>query len=352
MRFHLLFALALVAAGARASSVSNEVHVNSTQPTETNPRSGSIGDSLNASFDATENFTLNVGGTLTSQNSSPSPRPAEQPSPGVSLLNFGVDWLPSDNWTLSLTGEWSPQSKTFADAPIASVGIAHIRSETSEVGGGLEVAYDTAGESNLEWSFSGGLTLTDYGIDQTIPLVTNPAGQPLTPAQVRTAVASACAKRANRTNCQRRVLLGLTATPFHLNSLEFSASATATLQTNTDLTLAIDYYSYFQDATQAVYASLIFNGRGGAGVPVAPLQFNVRPEVTHRIGAFSAKAWIQAGKYVAGVGDTTAGVGVKLQYKFSKAFKLWVSLLGSRDVDDQGNETRSGSFGLGAGYRF
>ena len=57
---------------------------------------------------------------------------------------------------------------------------------------------------------------------------------------------------------------------------------------HTDLTLSADYYHYTQDATQAAYASLIFNGRGGAGVPVAPLQYLIRPEVAHRFGEDAA----------------------------------------------------------------
>jgi hypothetical protein len=353
MRFRLLTILVLLAGAARASNVSNEVTVNTTQPTETNPRSGSMGDAFNLSLDATEHLALNFGAMVTTQNSSPSPLPNESASGVVGLATIGLDWEMSDNWTLGVTGELSPESKTFADAPIG-IGTAHIRSKASEVAAALDLSYDSAGESALEWSFTGGLTYTDYSVDQTIPLVTDFSGRTLTAAQVRTGINDYCTtgKGKNVKNCGKLVLREISAVPFHLRSVEFSAGATAVVWTDTDLTVAADVYVYPQDATQAAYASLIFNGRGGAGVPVAPLQFMIRPDVVHRFGDFSAKLWVQAGQYVKGAGQSTAGVGLKLQYKFTKSFKLWATVLGSRDVDDQNRETNSGSFSLGAGYRF
>jgi len=50
MRYRLLFAVALAAAGARASNVSDQLSVNSTQATATNPRSGNVSDNLAATF--------------------------------------------------------------------------------------------------------------------------------------------------------------------------------------------------------------------------------------------------------------------------------------------------------------
>jgi hypothetical protein len=87
-------------------------------------------------------------------------------------------------------------------------------------------------------------------------------------------------------------------------------------------------------------------------VPLAPLQYLVRPEVAHRFGDFSAKVWVQAGAYVAGAGQGTAGVGTRLQYKVTRKVKLWVTASGQRDVDLTGASSNSGSFALGAAYRF
>src|SRR5438067_11019320 len=118
MRFCPILAL-MVATGARASNVSNEITVNSTQATDTNPRSGSVGDSLSGSIDLSDLFTLNLGATLTTQNSAPSPIPNESGSAAVPLLNLGLDWMLIEYLTLGLSGEWSPEVIEFAYAPIA-----------------------------------------------------------------------------------------------------------------------------------------------------------------------------------------------------------------------------------------
>ncbi|MGZ6123811.1 MAG: hypothetical protein ACXWLR_02570, partial [Myxococcales bacterium] len=90
----------------------------------------------------------------------------------------------------------------------------------------------------------------------------------------------------------------------------------------------------------------------GAGLPIAPLRYLVRPEVLHRFGDFSAKLWLQTGEYVAGTGQSTAAVGLKLQYRFSKAFRAWVTASGQRDVDAADSVSRFGTISTGAGYRW
>jgi predicted porin len=130
---------------------------------------------------------------------------------------------------------------------------------------------------------------------------------------------------------------------------------TMTAWTDTDFTLAGDYYHYQQDPAAVGYYSVAFVGRSanfGNGVPIAPLRFSVRPEVLHRFGAFSVKLWVTAGHYVSGTGESTTGLGAKLQYKFTKKFRLWVTATGQRDIDQNGNPTRSGGLAMGAGYRF
>jgi hypothetical protein len=353
MRYGLI--LALIATGVRAASLSNEVIVNNTQATETNPRSGSVGDALAGSVDLSDNFSLDFGGTLTSANSSPSPLPNQSGSAAVALLNLGVEWMPTDSITLAVSGEWSPQTTTFADTPLAlttQIGTAHIRSLSDEIGIGADLSFDTTGTSALEWSFTGGLHFTHWDIDQNIPRVTDAKGALLTNTQVRNEVSTYCSRHPLLQNCGKRVLRSLAATPFVLNSTEFSGSATAILFADTDLTMSADVYEYAQDPGQEAYASLIFNGRGGAGVPVAPLRYLVKPEIAHRFGDFSVRAWVQAGEYVQNTGGTTKGAGIKLQYKFTRSFKMWAKLLGSKDVDDQGNETQSSAVSVGAGYRF
>src|SRR5437868_2921976 len=70
------------------------------------------------------------------------------------------------------------------------------------------------------------------------------------------------------------------------------------------------------------------------------------------LGDFSAKLWVEAGKYVAGTGQSTAGAGLKLQYKFTKTFRSWAEVSGQRDVDQSDQITRSAAFAAGAAYRW
>ena len=357
MRMRSIFAVALLtAAAARASNVKNEVVVNSTQATDTNPRSGSVGDSLSLSIDLSDAVSFDLGAMLTSQSNSPSELPNQTGDAAVALLSGGVDWEITENWALSPHGEWSPTNTNFADAPVqllAGAGTAHIRSVSSEIAAGLDVSFDSSGDSDLEWSIGGGLTFTHWNIDQSVPRVTNAAGKVVTAAQVRSEVSTFCSNHPALKNCGKRVLKELAAAPFDLDSEQLSLSATAIVSHDTDLTLSADYYNYDQDPSQTGYASLIFSGRGGAGVPVAPLRFTVRPEVVHRFGAFSASLFLQAGKYVPGTGgDTTASIGTKLQYKFSKAFRMSMRIIAQRDVDDTDQATKSGTIALGGQYRF
>jgi len=93
-------------------------------------------------------------------------------------------------------------------------------------------------------------------------------------------------------------------------------------------------------------------GRTGTSAPLAPLRFLVRLGATHRFGSFSLRGWVQAGEYVPEAGEGTASVGVKAQYKLSRAFRLWISATGQRDEDPTGAISRTGILALGAGYRF
>lgn len=354
MRFHLLFALALVATGARASSVSNELSSNSTQATETNPRAGNVADALNATFDLSDNWALNAGASLTAEGQTPALQSGAFGSSGNAVTSFslGIDWQPSDAWTTGLSVDLSPEStqSTGTQVQITTAGTAAdalLRSKSSSFEAGLDVSYDTSGESNLEWSFGGGVSTTHLSTDQQITRVRATNGTASSPTEIR----NYCTSHPKK--CSRSVLAALRAqTGVTLDSQKLNAALTAILAKNTDLTLSGDYYIYDQDPTQVGYYSVARVGRVGNGLNIAPLQFSVRPEVTHRFGDFSAKVWVQAGQYVSGAGQSTAGLGLRLQYKFTKAFKLWATASGQRDVDEQSNTTKSSSISLGAGYRF
>ena len=322
MRLAAALAILGVAFSARADSVSNEIFVNAAQAIGATPRSSLFTDTLRASFDLGEDWTLSAAGSLTLPGAST--RYGDRGS-AVTLFTLGADWSATENLTLGVTADISPKSTQFAETVATlrngqTVADGEIRSETSQLGLGTVISWDTLGSSNLEWSFDLGLDFSHYAIDQSVAVVgSRPGAQQ--PRQ---------------------------------GSLDFervSGTVLATLFADTDLSLSGDYYFYNQDPALSGDFALATQGRA-PNLPIAPLQYLVQPEVLHRFGSFSAKAWLQAGQYVAGTGNGTAAVGLKLQYRFTKAWRAWVTAAGQRDVDAGQNVTRSGTISVGAGYRW
>ncbi|HKC60153.1 MAG TPA: hypothetical protein VKB92_08715, partial [Myxococcales bacterium] len=131
-----------------------------------------------------------------------------------------------------------------------------------------------------------------------------------------------------------------------------SASALAIIARDTDAGVSLDYYGYVDDPATVGLFSTAAVGRFGAGAPIAPLRWLVRPEVAHRFGDFSLKGWAQVGQYVPEAGQGTAALGAKAQYKFSRSFRMWVSATGQRDEDSSGAISRTGILSFGGAYRF
>jgi hypothetical protein len=323
----------VVAAAARASSISDQITVGSTQATAQNPRAGSLSNLLRASFDLDERWSLNADAQIRLDEAARAPsgsNVAFQEQGGiVADFSAGVDWEATDNWTLGLIVGFSPRSTTSKVFPVAvtdpstgkqanAEGLISVTNESAYAE--VLAGYDTAGYSNLEFSFTAGLSLNRFETLQRLEAAQLDRGPPTRVNEVR---ASA-----------------------ELRSARLSAGATATLFADTDVGLNADYYAYADDPTTVGYFRL------GAGVPIAPLHYLLRPEVAHRFGDFSLKLWAQAGRYMPGTGQGTAGAGLKVQYRFTRWFRMWASASGLRDVDSSSQSTLSGSLAVGAAYRF
>src|SRR5205807_3694670 len=124
MRFRVILLAFLLAAGARASSVTDEIGVNTTQATDSNPRSGNVSDSLNAALDLTDHWSLNLGALVTLEGQTPAAEKGAFGSSGsaVSLFSLGVDWDATDSLTLGANVQWSPQSTQYAGTQISLLG--------------------------------------------------------------------------------------------------------------------------------------------------------------------------------------------------------------------------------------
>lgn len=346
-----------------AGSVTDEIAVQRGQVTQGNPRAGSVSDSLNATFDLSDAWSFNAGALVTLEGQTPA---AEQGAFGtsasaVALLTAGLDWEVTEHFALGLDLSLSPSSQqnvgtalTVSTAAGDTSANALIKAVGSEGAAGVNLTWDTGGDTDLEWMLDAGVTLTHFSSDQDVEKVRGARGVTLTPQQAL--------NYCNTHKCPAALVKILMATikggtqSANLDSAKLSLAATATAWRDTDFTLGADFYGYSEDPTQVGFFSLSYTGRGsiggGSGIPIAPLRTMIRPEVLHRFGDFSLKLWVQAGQYVESTGQSTTGGGVKAVYKFSKTFRMWLTLSGQQDVDDTGVASKSGAVALGAGYRF
>ena len=342
----------LTATAAQASSITSELILNSTQATDANPQSGTLTNALNGSFDLNDAWTLNAGLALTLEGQNAAASQFGQGGSVVTLLTGGADWSPNQNLTLGTNLVVSPRSTQFAGTEVTfdaasggqQTGDALVRSQISQVGAGADVSWDSLGFSDFEWSLDLGIDYSHYDDDQGISEIR-------VGSRTETADTLRADCQSHPRRCNQSLLTALRNTPVQQDFERISASATATVYRDTDLTLSADGYLYQQDPAGVGYFGLASTGRG-AELPIAPLRYLLRPEALHRFGEFSARLWLEAGQYVAGTGQGTAGIGTRLQYRFSKAWRGWVKLAAHRDVDEAGNAIRSGTVSAGVGYRW
>jgi hypothetical protein len=342
-----LAALLLAAGAAEASSVSDEISVASTQSTPQSPRVGNVSNFFSGYLDVADGWTANFSAQVTVLSATA----AAPGSPGdrggtVTSFSAGVDWEATVSWTFGATVELSPSSTIGSDVRVRVLdrpADVLVETTSSIASLGLLAAYDTAGDSDLEWSFSAGFDLSRVDSQQNAAASYLDDGTPVSPADLR----AKCA--AVRSGC-RALVPAIDGTSALLRYARVAANATAIVAQDTDVGLDLDYYGYADDPVGILNPATA--GRTGTSAPLAPLRFLVRLGATHRFGSFSLRGWVQAGEYVPEAGEGTASVGVKAQYKLSRAFRLWISATGQRDEDPTGAISRTGILALGAGYRF
>ena len=362
MRFRsrlLLLLLVGVSTSSRAAGVTDEVSMNNTPATPENPRSGSVSNSIVATFDPQEDWSLTAGVLLSLEESTPAPPGSAFGDRGglVGTLSGGVEYHPGESWTFGVSGDFSPKSSqrsgtqlnitSATGADSSADALLRATSWTSALQ--LMTAYDSAGDSDVEWSVFASIGLTRFDTDQRIVALQEANGT--------VATTDAILRYCQTHFCPRALLNVIGPHPAaRLDSGKISLGGTLTFQRDTDVTISGDYYGYRQDPTEIGYFSLGSTGRmqisGGSGVPIAPLRYVVQPEFVQRLGDFSVRLWARAGRYVEGAAQTTRGVGTKLQYKVTKTFKMWAAASGQRDVDSEGIVSISTTFALGVGYKF
>ncbi len=353
----LLFALpASALAATPKNSISDEVGLGASQTDPHNPRTGQISDTVSASIDVGSGWSLDLSAGLTRVGAIAASSD-QFGSRGGNTVFFspGVTYEAGDHVLLGLALGFSPKSTLLADTTLAYTGPlggtteadAQLSSTTSSSNVRLSFSYDTLGESNYETALDFDVVASHFDTEQHIEKLRGPNGGVVDQAQLQA-------------YCQTHVcsgqLLGLLrsrATP--LNQTQVRAGIVETFFQNTDVGLSGAYFFYDRDPTDIGFFELATAGRSmlsfGNGIPLAPVQWSLRPEVTRRFGDFSVRLWLEHGLYVDNEGTTNV-LGVKLQYKFSKTFRMWVTASWQRDRDIEDNVTAFNQVALGAMWLF
>jgi len=335
-----------------ASSILNETGAGTTQTSPTNPRSGYWYDLINGTVGVSRTVDLHLDVTLTHDASSPASPGTRFGNSGGTIFStaIGLDYEASEHVLLGVEANYSPSVTQLADAPISfdtTQADAQIRSRTSLYGATLQFGYQTAGESDWETVVDPSLAWTHYTSFQQVASLATSTG----PVSVQQ-ILNACARYTKLRGC-REFQAAARQQEAGVNQLRLALSVTETVAEDNDFTLNGSYYAYDKDPTQVGYFSMVAVGRVsmGSGVPLAPLRFTVKPEYLRRFGRFSVDAWYQYGNYVDDQG-TTQLIGLKAQYKFSRAVAAYILGSGQKDIDVQSVSTYSGTMALGLKFRF
>jgi hypothetical protein len=339
-----------------AHSIADEVGVGTSQITPVNPRSGYVYERLTGVADLSEEVALRLDLVGTHDNATAPQQGAHFGISGSNIFSsaLGIDWNASEHVALSGEVDYSPKSTQFSDAPVtfdsgtgSTQADAMIKSSSSAYGFLVQLGYETAGESDFETSIDGAISVTHYSTLQNVAALETVAG----PVDIQRVV-DYCV-RTNKEGC-RQISNAARRESAELNQYRLGASLTETVYANTDLTLSGSYYLYNEDPTKVGYFSVATVGRSaamGTGVPLAPLHYTIRPEITHVFGMVRASVWYQYGQYVPGDGVSHLA-GLRLRFRFSKAVSAWVMLNTQADLDPAGNSTTSGTLAIGLKYRF
>lgn len=396
-----LLLLGSAAPSARAHNVSDETSLGATQATSTSPSTWYASDKLRALVDLPHDFDLRLDATYTYDAASPPPAGANFRSKGgnIFLLSLATDWQATKHFSFGVEGDLSPPSTTESDTSVALSVMgpggmtseetvdADLSSRSWSAGGALYASYDTAGDSKAESIVDLSLGANYLDTFQQISEVWSAKkNAPYAVSDLLQSCRAAMGKRSAGAALGCGLLTRLAA-PHDATMVQFKAGAglIETLYDDTDLVVNAAYYFYNTDPTQIGYFGTATRGRApitgrpesssssfGGGTPIAPYVFTVQPGVTQRLGKLSAGLNFQFGQYVdpplcatgpspdggpvncvsARIYSYSLSVGVKVQYKFTRMFRLWLKADGERDIDSSGAASLSGSIALGGRLTF
>jgi hypothetical protein len=347
--------IALVPCAAAASSVVDEVGVGVQPQSSTSPQSGFVYERLGGEATLSDYWSLRGDLVLTHDDATQGQTGAIFGSSGgnIPFVDLGTDVDPSDHFSFGGELDFSPRSGQLNDAPVSLNGAQYdgdLRSSTSSVGFVVSASADTAGDSNWENAGTVALGMTHLSTTQQLARVAS-GSRTVDLNLLRASCRSGTVGAASRPFCQV-----IDPNSSDLTQGRVTVNADTTIFVDNDLGLTGSYYFYDKDPSSvgfyAIAASGRVNAQLGQGMAIAPYLWTLRPDLAHRFfHRLRVDVFYQYGQYWPGEGYSQS-VGGKVEFKFNRSWKAWLSGYLERDVDGSGNPTVSGTLSLGARYKF
>ncbi len=342
------------------NELSDELGVASSPPTPGSQRATQVANSLDALLDLGRGLNLDLG--VDAVRLTPTgAAPGAPPTRGATIWTFTAGLIGEfgEHLTLDasvhaspaadLTTDFTADYRYLAGGTVRTDQVeAALVSRSSSAGALLAATWDTAGDSDAETAVDLGVGLEHFSSEQRLEA---PRDRQTGATVTLDELVNSCRLFPGR--CPRALvgalLLSRRAAPVLLNQVALRAGAVETLWRDTDLGLSGSWYLYDRDPTEAGYFGLAAAGRTGTGgaIPIAPLLWSVRPSATRRLGAWTLRLELQHGVYASSEGRLDA-LAAKVQLRFTRAFRMWVTAGGQRDVDFAGTVTTVRSASLGA----
>jgi len=282
------------------------------------------------------------------------------PTPGTTLRsNEDRIWAGAFNANLdlgkhlALGAELSgavPSSRQIA-SQFSSNSNALMVAKNSNLGASADLVYDTFDENAaaraLDVSLDLSLGYTRYWNTQSLAELDTRAGP-----QTASSYLATCASASTTPSCEvaSRAAGSSSAS---LGQARVGASVTGTIAERTDVTLDGAYYAYGQaNPDQVGFFTYRAPGTSqkdvyGAGLPLIPPRWSVRPELAHRWKTLSARIWYQFSDYT--LADYVGhAVGGKVELKLGD-WRVYASGSYRADVSPGGTETSAHSWTGGVG---
>lgn len=347
---------------ALAHSVDESVSVQGAQAIPTNPRTGSISDTLYGDFQLSDAWSLHASLSVMHQNVSTEATLPEAATRGGNVVNVGLgtEWDPSPHWSLGLDLLVSPKSTSSSTTPLPSITsgtrrLAVLKATSSNASAILSGSWVSAPESS--WSTEVDLSLggSSFHTTQRLTSLWSRTAQSEWVPITRTQIQSFCGgETSTATVLCKQLSAASQGTPQAVGQAELALGVTETIHQTTDIGLSWTYFAYSRDPTQVGFYTFGMAGRGfavGQGIPIAPMRWDLHPDVLHQFGPVVAELWLDWSQYLPGLGHG-AGLGARVAWNVSDALALFAIGTGRADVAADGTTTHSGGATLGVRYFF